>query len=43
VVERDHTVILGWNRQTLPILKQVRVRMRARVRVCVAIVATTPG
>ncbi|KAI8465303.1 MAG: hypothetical protein J3K34DRAFT_461471 [Monoraphidium minutum] len=25
VVERNHTVLLGWNRQTLPILKQIAI------------------
>jgi hypothetical protein len=25
VVEKNHTVLLNWNHQTLPVLKQVRV------------------
>jgi hypothetical protein len=26
VVERNHTVLLNWNHQTLPVLKQVRMQ-----------------
>jgi hypothetical protein len=31
VVERDHTVVLNWNRQTISVLKQVRPAAAAAV------------
>ena len=37
VAEHGHTLVLGWNRQTLPTLKQVRVYVCVYLRVCVCV------
>ncbi len=43
LIERDHTVVLGWNRQLLPLINQVGINALSRTRSILSLIRPLPG